>query len=52
MERVVPISLMLNIRGKRQLEYFELLSFLHRVNAPLSLREKILKKFRPKKYNE
>ena len=52
MERVVPIGLMLGIGGKRQLEYFELMSFLHRVNAPLSLREKILNKFRPKKCDE
>jgi len=49
MERVVPIGLMLNVKGKRQLEYFELMTFLHRAHAPLLLREKILKKFRPKK---
>jgi len=50
MERVVPIGLMLNVKGKRQLEYFEIMTFFHRVHAPLSMRKKILNKFRPQRF--
>ena len=47
MERVVPIATVLNIRGKKQLEYFEIMTFLYRAKATPIMREKILNKFRP-----
>jgi len=47
MERVVPIAAMLNITGKRQLEYFEVMTFLYLAKATPMMREKILNKFRP-----
>lgn len=50
MERVVPIAVMLNITGKKQLEYFEMMTFLYRAEATPTMREKILNKFRPSKW--
>lgn len=46
-EQVVPIATVLNITGKRQLEYFEVMTFLYRSGVTPIMREKILNKFRP-----
>lgn len=50
MGRVVSFGLMLNIRGKRQLEYFEIMTFLYRAKAAPVIREKVLNKFRPQRF--
>lgn len=47
---VVPIGVMLGLKGKKQFRYFEIMTFLYRVNAPLLMREEILRKFRPSTY--
>src|SRR4030043_586391 len=52
MERVIPFASVFNIKGKKQLQYFEIMTFLYRAKAPLSIRNEILNKFRPSKYKK
>lgn len=49
MKRVIPISMMLRL-GKREMEYFEIMSFLLIAKSPEVMKIKILNKFRPKRF--